>query len=95
MTTDRFELAALLDGAKMDRKLIPDPKKPEQAAICSFCHKSEHEVEFMLLASVSAICSECIKLHFRIFCEHQKEHGGQDADKGDGSRAEREARKGA
>jgi hypothetical protein len=72
--TDRFDLAGLRSEMKQ-RKPLFDPMEPkvELGAICSFCHKQEHEVEFMLLAAVSAVCSECIILHERILCEYRSQ----------------------
>ena len=69
---DRFTLEGMRSVMKQGKPLI-DPLEPKAApeAICSFCHKQEHEADFMLLAAVSAVCGECIKLHFTLLSEHE------------------------
>ena len=95
---DRFGYAGIYSKMKQQPPLFePAETKTAPGAICSFCHKQEHEVGFLLLAAVSAVCGECIKLHFTLLCEHEAqqaggEHGNIDAVHGSGKSGK--ARKG-
>ena len=77
---DRFTHAGLHSEMKKQKPFC-DPLDPriEAGATCSFCHKSEHEVQFMLLAAVSAVCDECIELHYRILGDFRESNQGPEA----------------
>ena len=76
--TDRFTLADL--NSKRHFILEGEPLTTLDPT-CSFCHKPGSQVDFLLLGSYAAVCSECIKLHNRIYDEYiaQETKGETDA----------------
>jgi len=57
-------------------------KKPEKAPMrCSFCNKTDREVEHVLTGSSVFICSECVAISNRIISEREKSDTSTDASK--------------
>ena len=57
-------------------------KKPEKAPMrCSFCNKTDREVEHVLTGPSVFICSECVAISNRIISEREKSDTSTDASK--------------
>ena len=57
-------------------------KKPEKAPMrCSFCNKTDREVEHILTGPSVFICSECVAISNRIISEREKSDTSTDASK--------------
>ena len=57
-------------------------KKPEKAPMrCSFCNKTDREVEHVLTGPSVFICNECVEISNRIIAEREKSDTSTDASK--------------
>ncbi|MGH9764623.1 MAG: ClpX C4-type zinc finger protein [Blastocatellia bacterium] len=49
--------------------IIPGPSEEEEVLQCSFCGKSQSDVETLIAGPLVYICNECVKLCNEIFSE--------------------------
>lgn len=54
---------------KAFRDYLEECRVSPQAVWCSFCHKSQEEVEVLVVASTAAICDECTKISAEVIAE--------------------------
>lgn len=66
---------ALKPHVELPEKVIEAFKQrsPNETLLaCSFCGKSEHEVEGLIVGALLNVCSECAELHWRLILESRE-----------------------